>query len=262
MDDHSGEPWQGQQTELEKELPIRLFQLPENVGRSAIRNRLAEKATQPFLLFLDNDSGLIRPDFISVYLGAIEAGGKVICGGRLYGPRPEDPRYQLHWHYGVTRESQASSQRSLDPHRSFMTNNFVVSRELILAQPFDERLNQYGHEDTVFGYQLKKLTVDVLHIDNPVKHLDLEENQQFVHKTELGLQNLKKIQREFGLGPGFTQSVSLLAGHERLRPFHPLIRLIWGLGKDWMRRRLCNGKASLALFQFYKLAYFDAIRGE
>ena len=43
-------------------------ELPQNLGRSKIRNQLAKMAQYDYLLFMDNDSGLTHPNYIQTYL--------------------------------------------------------------------------------------------------------------------------------------------------------------------------------------------------
>ena len=52
---------------------------------------------------------------------------------------------------------------------------------------FNERLSGYGHEDTLFGYELNKNNIQIHHIDNPVLNGHLDTNEAFLLKTEEGL---------------------------------------------------------------------------
>ena len=58
---------------------------------------------------------------------------------------------------------------------------------------FNERLSGYGHEDTLFGYELNKNNIQIHHIDNPVLNGHLDTNEAFLLKTEEGLGNLLKV---------------------------------------------------------------------
>ena len=40
----------------------------ENVGRAVIRNRLAAQANMPWLLFVDSDMRVVKPNFVERYL--------------------------------------------------------------------------------------------------------------------------------------------------------------------------------------------------
>ena len=81
-------------------------------------------------------------------------------------------------------------ERRRHPSRSFMTHNFLIRKEVINAIPFNEELLGYGHEDTLFGFELMKAMVPVEHIDNPVMHDILVTNEQFLDNTDNGIRNL------------------------------------------------------------------------
>lgn len=75
-----------------------------NLGRSKIRNKLADKAKYKNLLYLDCDSHIDNPYFLKNYLDHFDY-KDVIYGGRKYlSHKPCDDRLLLHWLYGVKRE--------------------------------------------------------------------------------------------------------------------------------------------------------------
>lgn len=169
---------------------VRYEELPANISRSGIRNKMAGMAAFPWLLFIDCDSQIIRSDFISAYLQYCVKEG-VICGGRSYVEnKPENPDHYLHWKYGRSREQRTAAIRNLRPWNSFMTNNFMVTKSVFDQVIFDESIDKYGHEDTFFGFELKRKGIPVLHIDNPLIHTGLETNAGFLKKTREGIENL------------------------------------------------------------------------
>ncbi|MCI7466179.1 MAG: glycosyltransferase, partial [Bacteroidales bacterium] len=58
-------------------------ELEQNIGRSKIRNLLADTASGDVLIFLDGDSGIVREDFIQKYIGTIQT-ADVVRGGTTY----------------------------------------------------------------------------------------------------------------------------------------------------------------------------------
>ncbi len=133
--------------------------MPQNLGRSAIRNTLGKAAKHDYLLFMDCDSAVVRPDFVQKYLEHAVP-GRVVYGGRCYLPEPPvDPRLFFHWKYGIEREQTTVQQRQTAPWHGFMTNNFLIPKDLFLETGFDESLRQYGHEDTLFGLELARRQV-------------------------------------------------------------------------------------------------------
>jgi len=102
-------------------------------------------------LFIDCDSQISSISYIKNYLSVIKD-YQIVCGGRSYHKnRPAENELYLRWLYGVKRESSNGETRNLKPNNSFMTNNFIISSELFQKVRFDESINKYGHEDTLFG---------------------------------------------------------------------------------------------------------------
>ncbi len=81
--------------------------LNQNIGRSAIRNLLATKATFNNLLFLDADVRLINKQFIKNYLSFIQYNSnyEVVYGGIVYQENQPETNQLLRWIYGNEREA-------------------------------------------------------------------------------------------------------------------------------------------------------------
>ena len=169
---------------------VRYREMTENLGRSAIRNRMAAEAAGDCLLMLDVDCWP-GPDFLANYLQHTDS--PVVVGGTRYAAEPPtDPRLYLHWHYGRRRESKAPARRY---HPSFQSSNFLVHRQVMLAHPFP-KLRGYGHEDTLWGQLLVPANISVRYIDNPVIHLGLETETEFLAKQREAIESLKRLRKE------------------------------------------------------------------
>lgn len=173
------------------EIPGVIYEiLPHNIGRAAVRNLLARKAQFPYLLFLDCDSRVVLTDFLQQYIARLKD-QTVLCGGRVYPDSPpENKQLLLHWKFGRKREQVPASQRLVHPHHAFMSNNFVVPRSLFLAVQMEERLIGYGHEDTLFGMELRSRGISVEHLDNPLEHTGLETADVLLQKNDEAMRNL------------------------------------------------------------------------
>ena len=148
--------------------------LAQNIGRSSIRNLLAQKAQYPYLLFMDCDSAVVKNDYITSYTKVLNS-RKLLYGGRVYKDvPPKQKTLSLHWKFGRKREQSLAKSRATHPYHSFMTNNFVIPKAIFQQIKFDENLTQYGHEDTLFGMELKARNIPILHLDNPLEHIGLE----------------------------------------------------------------------------------------
>lgn len=239
---------------------VRYLQLEDNIGRSRVRNMLAEKARYENLLFIDADARIMKADYLSTYIGMIGT-GRVICGGTAYLPDPPGDRtYYLRWYYGRKREQRPAQVRSKDPCRAFSSFQFLASKTILEKVPFDNDLKAYGHEDTVFGLSLEQQGIPVLHIDNPLVHDGLERADEFLDKTRQGLRNLKFLADQ-GHYAGLAQGVRVLKRYQAFSRIglQPGLKWLYGVGKFWMHKKLKRRNPRLWIFDLYKLCYFAAL---
>ena len=242
---------------------IRYFEIGKNIGRSKIRNRFSEYARGDILLFLDCDSVILSETFLESYAEAIrDFPGRVICGGRVYDPMPPERDRRLHWKYGMHKESQPASSKKQYPGRSFMTNNFLLPAHVLKEIPFDERISGYGHEDSLFGYELSGKGYEIVHIDNPVLHGELETNREFLNKTVQAVNNLALITKMLDDDPGFSDSITLLRTANRLESgsMAGIIRRLSILSNPAVRWILGRGIISLKLLDVLKLGLYLRLR--
>jgi glycosyltransferase involved in cell wall biosynthesis len=228
-------------------------ELPGNINRAAIRNKLASSARFSYLLFLDNDSEIISDRFISDYLQAANP-FTVFIGGTVYQPPPPKIKYRLHWRYGSQREQRPAHVRQQQPYNQLQVNNLFVSRALYLANPMPEIIQTYGHEDTLWGQQLEKAKIMVQHVDNPVLHAGLEPVTTFLLKTEQAVNNLANLTRtdDNNLNTSLIRAYRFL---EKLRAKH-LFYLFFKTTRFLLLLQLQSARPSLLLFDIYKLGLF------
>ena len=230
LDDNSSEQFRNLNKELEQLENVSYSKLQKNIGRSAIRNRLAEMANYEFLLFMDCDSMPETDVFVFNYAAKLQE-NTVLYGGRSYSPeKPFDKSLYFHWFYGSSREVKSVLERSQNPFRSFMTNNFVIPKKLMLEIGFDESLKQYGHEDTVFGLELKRRGVQILHLDNPLRHIGLEKASVFLKKSEQAIENLLLLMHKHDL----KDDIKLLRYFVKTRVLHPIIYIWFYLFRSYL----------------------------
>lgn len=250
FDDGSEDAIKTVHTELSQWPNVNYRELPENVGRSRIRNLLAAAAQYEYLLFLDGDSGIVSPHYIANYLAHLHL-QKVLYGGRVYSKTPPaDPKLFLHWKYGIHREQMPMPQRQAAPYHGFMTNNFLIPKEIFQAIGFDERLRQYGHEDTLFGLELQGRGIPIVHLDNPLEHLGLEPAGVFLDKAKKAIENLALLAKEHP-----ELSSRLLEMYRRLHRYK-MDRVLAGISPlllPLLQKILLGGRAPLVLLDFYKL---------
>lgn len=256
IDDHSSEPFLSQNSSIGNLANYIL--LDENIGRARIRNAFLEHAQGEWLLFLDNDS-ILPDDFLEKYCSCLSGRHDVIVGGRVYDGHSDDRQHHLRYLYGTQVESRLAAERSVQPYRSFMTNNFMVRRAVFEKIKFDIRLDKYGHEDTLFGYRLEETKVPILHIDNPVVNGYVETNVEFLQKTVEGIESLAKIYGFMQNDNGFCQSVRLLRTYEKVKKYRlaQLVYRVFAKRRAAMEHRFVEGDGfTIRQFNFYKLGLF------
>ena len=224
---------------------------PQNMGRAAIRNLLAKEAQYDWLLFIDSDMTMVRPDFINNYVTQDDA--CVIDGGVTIGGDADALKGNLRYRYEKASEHEHTVEiRQQNPYLDFHTANFLIRRDLMLSHPLDERFRYYGYEDVLFGKQLRADHIAITHIDNPMGFYTFESNPDFVSKTEEGLRTLHQFRDELR---GYSRILTLIEGiHIPL--ILSLIRLFHRLFGGLIRRNLCGSHPSAKLFSLYKLGYF------
>jgi len=233
-------------------------ELNKNVGRAKIRNLFLDYALNEFLLFIDCDSKIISDNLLSNYIKSIKPRKtKVICGGSIYDKAMPEKNKMLRWKYGNVMESQSAEIRNRTPNNSFMTNNVLINRHVFDEIKFDERISEYGHEDTLFGFQLKKKGIQVLHIENPVLNNDIDENGVFLEKTEKSILNLITIAEYTGFDKDFVRDVAILNFYKKLNSagLTGVIAFLYSGIQPFLNRLLVKGYVNLRVFNFYKLGF-------
>lgn len=224
-----------------------------NVGRSVIRNRLAEEAQYEHLLFLDCDVLISTPCFIEKYISFIKE-NTIVLGGCIY-EENTDFRYSLMKKYGQQRDgNDLESLKNKMKFPIFTTPNFFIPKKTFDTVRFNENIVGYGHEDTIFGIELKRKGFQYIFIDNPVVHIGLETNPDFLKKTRQALENLYKIYRSKKYVEIETQS-KILKFYIQISPLTSLFAFIYRSLHKLMERNLISKHPSLRLFDFYKLTY-------
>ena len=195
-DDCSLEKHKVKNRKLSNLLNVSYVERAENLGRSKIRNRLAKNARFEKLLFLDCDVKITQRNFISTYLTALDESPIIFGGVTYHKKKPTAKTKLLHWNYGVKKETKPLKQRLKKPYKMFTSANFAVLREIFLKIQFDESINLYGHEDSLFALAAQKQNIPIGHIENPILHLGLKTNLRFMEDVDNGVQSLIDIKKK------------------------------------------------------------------
>jgi glycosyltransferase involved in cell wall biosynthesis len=255
FDDRSTSFYKKRNQLLSKHDNVSYLEFENNLGRSRIRNRLADFSAGRSLLFLDCDMIPSDTNFLRNYAEAREL-VPVVVGGIAYGPKPFKYELLLRWKYGIVREAHNENYRQINPYRSFMSGNFLIDKEVFNQIRFNEDILGYGHEDTLFSLELKHLKVPILHINNTCIHLGIEPNFEYLAKSEQSLVNLVRLLK---IAPHMRKelfsNVRILRFYRLLRNLglaYPL-RWFFRVFNPMIRRILCSSRPSLFLLDLYKV---------
>lgn len=234
--------------------------LPKNIGRSAIRNQLADVAIYEFLIFMDGDAEVASPNYLNKYLTFCKE-ECVVIGGTAYDAKEMNPQFSLRLKYGREREAKLFEHSLTAKSRTlnFATFNFLVSKSIFNRVRFDETIRGYGHEDTLFGHQLQVLNHRLVYIDNSLIHKGLDDNDTFIKKTEEATLNLYKLYQT-GRYPFLVDDSKLLRAYVKLEKWR-LIRffsLFFKLFQSPLKRQLSALNPNLRLYDLYKLLFLCA----
>ncbi|KQB37707.1 glycosyltransferase family 2 protein [Flavobacterium aquidurense] len=235
------------------------YTLEQNIGRSAIRNLLAQKAIYKNLLFLDADTIPVHSNFISNYILQINNNEKIIYGGILYQSKKPQKEQLLRWIYGNKREALSTLERANNPYISFLTLNFLISKSIFSKIKFNEKIPNLRHEDTLFSFELMQNKIEVVHIQNPVYHLGIEDSEAFLRKSEEAVIGLKNLVDSHLITSDY---VKLSHYFEIVKKYYlrSLIAFWFKIFKPFFLKQLLSKKPSLFLFDIYRLGYYCTLK--
>lgn len=233
------------------------IELPQNIGRSRIRNHFLNYTNYDYLLFLDCDV-VVKDLFIKNYISYLTTNhSNVICGG--YSCEVDKPKRseRLRWLYSKKIEETNAETRK--KYNRFATPNLLIKKEELSKYPFDESIVGYGHEDTLMGMNLRKNNIKIDYFDNPVYCYHLDSNQVFVEKTNQAIDNLLILKQKYDHQYDFNE-IKLISYWSKLKKYK-LNNLFYWINipfKKLIENILISGYGNLFLFNYYKLIIINS----
>ena len=242
---------------------VEYVELKENVGRAVIRNKMGFDSNFEWLLFIDSDSEIVQEDYLEKYL-KIREHNRISCGGTIYSTeQPLSDKKLLRWKYGTAREAISAEIRNKQKGFIITSNNFIIEKKVFVGTHFRDEIKGYGHEDTLFGFDLYKNGVEILHVDNPVMHTGLEDASSFLEKSKSALKNLFFILENMNHEKDeFSCKVRFLDSYNKIIRFiNPaILRLFYKIFGLSIEKNLKGRNPSLFWFDVYKLTYYSSIK--
>lgn len=253
IDDGSNKETLKLNAEINSHNAVKYLILKKNIGRSKIRNLFLENANYENLLFIDCDCSIQSENFLEKYFEQLDS--PVVYGGRKHHENPpKNKNKKLRWLYGIKREDQNLNYRVKNPYHCFRSNNFLIKRAILSQIRFNEKIETYGHEDTLLSLEFKENKIAILQINNPVFHEGIEDSSIFLEKTKSAIKNLLFLEKNI-LN---TSSIKLIKTYHLINKLK-LTWLIFPLSKpisNILERQLLSSRPSLKIFDLYKLIYF------
>lgn len=174
--------------------PAVLHTLPQNTGRANARNVMLLNLRADWVLLLDADMALDRPDFVAAYQNAAQKFGVASCivGGFRVDPSDVTDQTRLHAAQSKRSECKPAAQRARDPGRHVYSSSVFVHRSIVAQNLFDPLFHAWGWEDVEWGLRIVKDNA-IFHIDNPARHKGLEPDDVLVAKYAGSVANFRRI---------------------------------------------------------------------
>ncbi|MFY0715143.1 glycosyltransferase family 2 protein [Seonamhaeicola sp. NFXS20] len=232
-----------------------------NMGRSGIRNFLAQKAKFEYLLFLDADVKILNQNFLQEYIKSIDKNSDIIYGGIEYQKEAPKSNQHLRWFYGNKREALNVNKRIKKPYIRFLTLSFLIKKDLFNTLTFNTEIPNLRHEDTLFSLNAKKKNFKVKHINNPVLHTGLETSSVFLKKSEEAVYTLNYMIKKNLILPDEVALSKFAQLCTKFKLNYPITLLFSSL-KTPIKKQLLSKTPSLLLFDFYRLGYFLSLNSK
>ncbi len=236
----------------------RVFMRTQNGGRAQTRNFLASQARFNHLIFLDADGMPVNKRFLAAYA---DVAGKadVVCGSIVHPEKCPSPCKSLRYKYEKEAERRFTAEkRNQNPYASFRSFNFMIAKDAFNQVRFDECFKDYGYEDLLFGRQLKEKGISILHIENPMLNMDIEDNDVFLNKIRESNLTLKKFYSKL------QEDSSLLLAYRWIRRLGMRRIAAWLFMhcKKGLESNLLSSNPSLNGLKAYKLLHLSSLMNE
>jgi len=226
--------------------------LEKNIGRSAIRNLLAKKAKFNSLLFLDADTIPIHNHFIKSNVAQINEDEKVVYGGIEYQKAKPKKSQVLRWKYGHSREALSVEKRQKNPYLSLLTLNFLIHKNIFKKVSFNETIPNLRHEDTLFSYNLMEKKIKIIHIENPVFHLGLDDFEVAIKKENESILGLKYLIDHELLPTDYVRLSKIATKIDKMK-LNFVFAVFYKITKSYFLKNLSSKNPSLFIFDLYRL---------
>lgn len=230
-----------------------------NNGRTFSRGILAKEAKYNWILFLDSDVKPKNDNFLKKYVDEIEENiFQVAVGGCEYENKIPEKDKIFRYTYGKKREEKAAELRNISPHKHIFSGNILIQKDVFLKYNYPHPNNIYGL-DNYFAFQLFKNKITIKHIDNPIYHLGLEDNEVFFNKSINSIDSrINLLKNE----PDINNFDSLIKNYNFFHKskLNIIISFLFGLSESFLKKKILGSNPSIFLFDLYRLGYICKLK--
>jgi glycosyltransferase involved in cell wall biosynthesis len=223
-----------------------------NLGRTKTRELLSQKAKFDQLLFLDADVFPGTSKFIKNYLDVLNENAIVFGGYQYENQRPEDAKI-LRYVYGKTSEEKTASVRSKNPFQYIFSGNFLITKNDFAENNF-QGIGKYYGLDPFFAYQLMINGKKVIHIDNAVYHLGLDQNEVYFKKSMEAIDVRRELMVNLKDMAKINQMTRYYLTLKKYKVL-PIVSFSFYLFGPVLKKMTLNNNPSMLCFKIYKLGY-------
>ena len=133
-----------------------------------------------------------------------------------------------------------------------MTLNFLIHKNIFSTVSFNETIPNLRHEDTLFSYNLKQQKIKVLHIENPVFHLGLDDFEVAIKKENESILGLKYLIDHQLLPTDYVRLSKIAAEIDKLN-LNFAFAIFYKITKPYFLKNIASNNPSLFIFDLYRL---------
>jgi len=224
-----------------------------NNGIAVNRQMLVDQAIYDWIILIDADVELKNKWFITNYLEVLDKGYDFIFGGFDYKKTSPKKSHLLRWKYGKKYEAILANSRNSNPYKVTIAANMLARKVHYMKLNLDSLGNNYAM-DYLFGALLKEHNEKVLHINNQVYHLGIEDSASYLRKKELAVETLLQLYHSKKIKQHSNSLLKLFILLKKTK-MNYLPSLWFSVFNNSMRKNLTGNNPYLLVLQVYKMSY-------
>lgn len=225
----------------------------QNHGIAVTRQLLVNKAKYEWIILIDADVKLKNGFFISNYLEALKSEHEVFFGGICYEDTPPHSKNILRWKYGKKYEEVSAKARNKKPYKITSAANILIKKSIYNRFYLDNIGNLYGM-DIFFGPQLKSNKTPILHLENSIYHLGLENSNKYLNKIDSAIRTLISLKYDNKITIHENDLLKTFLWSKKIH-LNYIFSFIYKHFNLQLKKNLLSSNPNMILLQLYKITF-------